>query len=643
MAFNKSLTPAEVLSKVTSLRQPRPVLENPSVPTRNDTEATLAGCWAEVLRLKEVGRDDNFFSLGGDSLHMTLIASRMRERYGIELPLHTFLEHPTVAEQAAILARVPSNEVEETKQTIGKNVWGILDTEVELTERSWSPLLTRTPAEKKPLQISAIVIPTCERPPALRRCLTALLRNLREYGHTPRIFIADGSRDLNAVQENEDAARQAREKYSGDINLLGIKQRQSLIHKMNQAGFDRDLLDFAFLGMDHLGLGSIGATRNMLLTATASETFLSLDDDTECSFAHAPLFRSHLQYSSCGSIFDRDPTEIWIKPNRQSLLASTSFTAVDFIGSHQELLGRDTAQIATALRSSGQASKEDLGQLNQKSDRILVTLNGLIGDCGWGTPSRYFFIGDSSFARLTESEESYRSGSTSREMLRVAPSFIISSNADNLMSTAFGADGRVLLPPFFPVGRGSDALFGQLLKHIIPSAVFGHLPWAILHQPLESRRFWLGEVLRSAKSTDLRGMMCDLLSAVPKKEFQTQKEATQHVGESLIEIAAQSLLNFRSQLVQQRRASLAQEVAALELRMEVSDPMPSAIYQDMRMYIQTLKEGSDLHTAGIPAELLYGRDLEDALSIARDLTALFGRLLCLWPDMIASKSRVQFL
>jgi hypothetical protein len=499
------------------------------------------------------------------------------------------------------------------------------------------------PAEERPLQINAIVIPTCERPPALRRCLTELLHNLREYGHIPRILIADGSHDLNAIQENEYIARQAHEKYSGDIHLFGINQRQRLIDKMNQAGFDRDVLDFAFSGMDHLRLGSIGATRNMLLTATAGETFLSLDDDTECRFARAPRFSSHVQYSNHGSFFDREPAEIWIKPDRQSLLASTPFTAVDFIGSHQELLGRDTVQLATALKSSGQACAGDLDLLNQKPGRILVTLNGLIGDCGWGTPSRYFFIGGSSFARLADSEESYRSGSTSREILRVVPSFVISGNADNLMSTAFGADGRALLPPFFPVGRGSDAVFGQLLKQIIPSAGFGHLPWAILHQPVESRRFWPGEILRSAGSTDLRGMICDLLSAVPKRETRTQKEATQHVGQSLIKIAAQSLPSFRSQLVQQRRASLAQELAALELRMEVSSPMPSALYQDMRMYIQTLKESSDRHAAGIPAELLYRREMEHAVPLARDLVALFGRLLCLWPDMIESKNSARFL
>jgi acyl carrier protein len=108
MKNDMPLTPAEVLSKITFLRQPRPALENPFVPTQNDMETTLANCWAEVLRLKDVGRDDNFFSLGGDSLHMTLIASRMRERYGVELPLDTFLQYPTIAEQAAILAGASS-------------------------------------------------------------------------------------------------------------------------------------------------------------------------------------------------------------------------------------------------------------------------------------------------------------------------------------------------------------------------------------------------------------------------------------------------------------------------------------------------------------------------------------------------------
>jgi acyl carrier protein len=50
-----------------------------------------------------VGREDNFFILGGDSLHMTRIASRLRRQFGVEISMEDFFEEPTVAGIAKLL------------------------------------------------------------------------------------------------------------------------------------------------------------------------------------------------------------------------------------------------------------------------------------------------------------------------------------------------------------------------------------------------------------------------------------------------------------------------------------------------------------------------------------------------------------
>jgi amino acid adenylation domain-containing protein len=84
--------------------QSRPELETDYVAPRTPSEEMLAVTWAEVLKLKQVGVNDDFFLLGGHSLLATQIISRVRERFSIELPLRYLFEFPTVAKLAVAIA-----------------------------------------------------------------------------------------------------------------------------------------------------------------------------------------------------------------------------------------------------------------------------------------------------------------------------------------------------------------------------------------------------------------------------------------------------------------------------------------------------------------------------------------------------------
>jgi acyl-coenzyme A synthetase/AMP-(fatty) acid ligase/acyl carrier protein len=83
------------------------------VAPRTGTERTLATIWADVLRIDRVGVHDNFFyDLGGHSLVATRVVGRVRERFGVDLPLAAIFDHPTIAELAGLLDQEEREEIE---------------------------------------------------------------------------------------------------------------------------------------------------------------------------------------------------------------------------------------------------------------------------------------------------------------------------------------------------------------------------------------------------------------------------------------------------------------------------------------------------------------------------------------------------
>ena len=76
----------------------RAQMEEAYLGPRTPVEEVLAGIWAEVLGIDQVGVHDNFFTqLGGHSLLATQLISRVRNTFHIELPLQRLFESPTVA------------------------------------------------------------------------------------------------------------------------------------------------------------------------------------------------------------------------------------------------------------------------------------------------------------------------------------------------------------------------------------------------------------------------------------------------------------------------------------------------------------------------------------------------------------------
>ena len=72
---------------------------------RSEAEKEMAALWSELLGIDRPGLDDNFFDHGGESLVAVRLSVRLRRKFGVELPIASLFEAPTLAEAAAVIDR----------------------------------------------------------------------------------------------------------------------------------------------------------------------------------------------------------------------------------------------------------------------------------------------------------------------------------------------------------------------------------------------------------------------------------------------------------------------------------------------------------------------------------------------------------
>ncbi|HYT18649.1 MAG TPA: non-ribosomal peptide synthetase [Candidatus Polarisedimenticolia bacterium] len=73
------------------------------VAPRTETEKALSLIWTELLRVENIGVDDDFFNLGGDSLLAIRAESRIRQQFGVNIGIQALFDNPTIAGLASVL------------------------------------------------------------------------------------------------------------------------------------------------------------------------------------------------------------------------------------------------------------------------------------------------------------------------------------------------------------------------------------------------------------------------------------------------------------------------------------------------------------------------------------------------------------
>ena len=114
--------------KVDRRALPPPVFESESTATKqapvSETERIISEIWKELLGVKEVGRDDNFFDLGGHSLLLTKVHKRLERELGLTFSIVNLFAHPTVSALAEFLKseQAPEPKVEAAADSAPQSV-----------------------------------------------------------------------------------------------------------------------------------------------------------------------------------------------------------------------------------------------------------------------------------------------------------------------------------------------------------------------------------------------------------------------------------------------------------------------------------------------------------------------------------------
>ncbi|MGH2510006.1 MAG: non-ribosomal peptide synthetase, partial [Ktedonobacteraceae bacterium] len=92
-----------------ALPAPEPIQPPSDLPLdepQDSVEELIAGVWATVLNVERIGRNDDFFKLGGQSLTAMQVRSRLSYAFKIEIPFDTFFDLSTIAHLAVQIKKL---------------------------------------------------------------------------------------------------------------------------------------------------------------------------------------------------------------------------------------------------------------------------------------------------------------------------------------------------------------------------------------------------------------------------------------------------------------------------------------------------------------------------------------------------------
>jgi hypothetical protein len=299
---------------------------------------------------------------------------------------------------------------------------------------------------------------------------------------------------------------------------------------------------------------------------------------------------------------------------------------------HERLLGKSLGEVAfetptTAITTDNICTHLINDLATGGNGRIVATVSGVVGDSGAYAASPWLTLPGTSFVRLVQSETSLATALNSREMLAIAPTYTITHNGF-CQGGALGIANDVPLPPFFPLARNSDGVFGILTQLMAPSAFLGHIPIAVFHDPSSQRRY------RPLAEFRIAELIIALSLSVLPLHRRRSADLLRYLGGELMYLANLPAHEFFDYIA---------KTAAMFVRQQLwhMEEMVNRVSDAPRFWREKIwhVHGKILESCGrpdwyLPVELRKGEDLEHARQGTREVVRLSGSLFYYWSDLI---------
>ena len=475
--------------------------------------------------------------------------------------------------------------------------------------------------------ISTIAFPTADRAVQLRESLLSYARNARDHGREIEFIVMDSSNVATResyVQSLSEIAHHCTIRYGG------WTEKAKYVRLLIEEGIRPEVARFALLGEFDETTCRTGSNRNSILLDTVGRYIISVDDDTLCRLVVHPEHTKRLNLTDAG-----DPRDKWFYENPAHVRAEIHYEALDFVGHHEALLGSSLASLVSKTNEvifDGVCDRILRASWNGRSC-VAATMSGVAGDSGMYSALPLLRSTGETLSRLCSSEASLRCALRSRQVLSLVRGPTVVHRCP-FMGYAIGLANVDTLPPFLPVGRNQDGVFGFLLGQSTPHLI-GHVPLAVLHDNLARKDY---ESFPLCRIADLLPM---LIMSLGGSYTRTEPVSLRFIGNALLEGGRLNDSDFLDWVSDTYTRQWAEHIRAMDRSLKMHPQYPifwrEEVLKTMEQSVVQLKDANSC----IPVEFRDHLPLESAQRATKELVASFGALLYEWCNIVEAAERLQ--